>query len=77
VAVAQLQGPQLALEHLDSLLAEGALDGYQLAHAARADFCRRLGRNDDARAAYRRAIELTVQEPARRFLERRLAALPA
>jgi len=77
VAVAQLQGPQLALEHLDGLLADGALDGYQLAHAARADFCRRLGRNDDARAAYTRAIGLTAQGPARRFLERRLAALPA
>jgi RNA polymerase sigma-70 factor (ECF subfamily) len=77
VAVGQLQGPELALEHLDGLLADGALESYQLAHAARADFCRRLGRNDDARAAYRRAIELTEQEPARRFLERRLAALPA
>ena len=77
VAVAQLQGPELALEHLDGLLADGALDGYQLAHAARADFCRRLGRTVDARAAYSRAIELTAQGPARRFLERRLAALPA
>ena len=77
VAVGQLQGPALALEHLDELLADGALDGYQLAHAARADFCRRLGRHDDARAAYARAIELTAQGPARRFLERRLAALPA
>jgi RNA polymerase sigma-70 factor (ECF subfamily) len=77
VAVGQLHGPQLALEHLDGLLADGALEDYQLAHAARADFCRRLGRNDDARAAYRRAVELTAQGPARRFLERRLAALPA
>ena len=77
VAVGQLQGPELALEHLDELLADGTLDGYQLAHAARADFCRRLGRNDAARAAYTRAIELTAQGPARRFLERRLAALPA
>ena len=54
----------------------GELDGYQLAHAARADFCRRLGRNVEARTAYQRAIELTNQGPARRFLERRLAALP-
>jgi RNA polymerase sigma-70 factor (ECF subfamily) len=77
VAVAQLHGPQLALEHLDGLLADGVLHDYQLAHAARADFCRRLGRNTDARAAYERAIGLTAQGPARRFLERRLAALPA
>jgi RNA polymerase sigma-70 factor (ECF subfamily) len=77
VAVAQLQGPELALQHLDELLAGGALDNYQLAHAARADFLRRLGRNPEARAAYTRAIELTAQGPARRFLERRLAALPA
>ncbi|MEJ0084915.1 MAG: RNA polymerase sigma factor [Pseudomonadota bacterium] len=77
VAVAQLRGPQLGLEHLDELLADGALDEYQLAHAARADFCRRLGRNDEARAAYTRAIELTAQGPARRFLERRRAALQA
>ncbi len=55
---------------------EGALEGYQLAHAARADFCRRLGRNQEARDAYQRAIKLTAQGPARRFLERRLAALP-
>ena len=49
---------------------DGELDAYQLAHAARADFCRRLGRNAEARAAYRRAIELTAQGPARRFLEK-------
>ena len=59
------------------LLAGGELDKYQLAHAARADFCRRLGRNAEARKAYERAISLTAQGPARRFLERRLAALPA
>jgi RNA polymerase sigma-70 factor (ECF subfamily) len=76
VAVAQLNGPGIALEHLDGLLAQGGLDNYQLAHAARADFLRRLGRNADARDAYARAIELTVQGPARRFLERRRAGLP-
>jgi RNA polymerase sigma-70 factor (ECF subfamily) len=64
------------LRVLDALLADGGLDGYQLAHAARADLCRRLGRHGEARSAYRRAIELTTQGPARRFLERRLAALP-
>ncbi|HTU66442.1 MAG TPA: RNA polymerase sigma factor [Steroidobacteraceae bacterium] len=76
VAVAQLHGPALALEHLDGLLADGALDNYQLAHAARADFLRRLDRHAEARDAYTRAIALTAQGPARRFLEKRLAALP-
>jgi RNA polymerase sigma-70 factor (ECF subfamily) len=76
VAVAMRDGPEAGLVQLEQLLAEGALDGYQLAHAARADFCRRLGRNAEARDAYRRAIKLTAQGPARRFLERRLAALP-
>jgi len=76
VAIAMRDGPEAALAQLDGLLAEGKLDGYQLAHAARADFCRRLGRNGEAQTAYRRAIELTAQGPARRFLERRLAALP-
>ena len=75
VAVAMRDGPEAGLVQLDRLLAEGALDGYQLAHAARADFCRRLGRNTEARDAYRRAIKLTAQGPARRFLERRLAGL--
>jgi RNA polymerase sigma-70 factor, ECF subfamily len=77
VAVAMRDGPEIGLAALDSLLAGGELDGYQLAHAARADFCRRLGRNGEARKAYARAIELTAQGPARRFLEKRLAALPA
>jgi RNA polymerase sigma-70 factor (ECF subfamily) len=77
VAVAMRDGPEAGLAALDPLLEEGALDAYQLAHAARADFCRRLGRNDEAREAYRRAIKLTAQGPARRFLEKRLAALPA
>ncbi|HEU5138065.1 MAG TPA: RNA polymerase sigma factor [Steroidobacteraceae bacterium] len=76
VAIAMRDGPEAGLVQLDRLLAEGALEGYQLAHAARADFCRRLGRNQEARDAYQRAIKLTAQGPARRFLERRLAALP-
>jgi len=77
VAIAMRDGPEAGLGQLDQLLAEGGLDGYQLAHAARADFCRRLGRNTEARKAYQRAIKLTAQGPARRFLEKRLAALPA
>ena len=77
VAIAMRDGPEAGLAELDQLLADGRLDGYQLAHAARADFCRRLGRHPEARAAYQRAIKLTAQGPARRFLEKRLAALPA
>lgn len=76
VAVAQLEGPETGLRQLDQLLEGGELENYQLAHAARADFLRRLERHADARVAYTRAIELTAQGPARRFLERRLAALP-
>ena len=77
VALAMRDGPEAGLAALETLLADGTLDGYQLAHAARADLCRRLGRHAEARKAYGRAIELTAQGPARRFLERRLAALPA
>ncbi|HEX6636550.1 MAG TPA: RNA polymerase sigma factor [Steroidobacteraceae bacterium] len=76
VALAMRDGPEAGLTDLDRLLAGGELDKYQLAHAARADFCRRLGRHAEARASYERALKLTAQGPARRFLERRLAALP-
>jgi len=74
VAISMRDGPEAGLRALSRLGDE--LDGYQLAHAARADFCRRLGRHADARKAYQRAIHLTAQGPARRFLEKRLAALP-
>ena len=57
------------------MLATGELTEYRLAHAARAELCRRLGRTADARAAYERALALTRQEPERRFLERQLAGL--
>ena len=63
------------LELIDAILARGDLGHYHLAHAARADFCRRLGRTAEARASYDRALGLTKQEPERRFLERRLAEL--
>jgi len=76
VAIAMRDGPEAGLAQIDPLLAAGELEEYQLAHAARADFCRRLGRHQEARDAYQRAIKLTAQGPARRFLERRLAALP-
>jgi RNA polymerase sigma-70 factor (ECF subfamily) len=76
VAVAMRDGPLAGLELIDAIMARGALGDYHLAHAARADFCRRLGRTADARAAYERALSLSRQEPERRFLRRRLAALP-
>ena len=75
VAVAMRDGPAAGLAIIDALLARGELKDYRLAHAARADLCRRLGRSAEARAAYERALTLTRQEPERRFLERRLAAL--
>jgi RNA polymerase sigma-70 factor (ECF subfamily) len=74
-AVAMRDGPAAGLALIDGILGRGQLDDYHLAHAARADLCRRLGRRDDARASYRRALELVRQEPERRFLERRLAEL--
>ncbi|MGD8379707.1 MAG: RNA polymerase sigma factor [Gammaproteobacteria bacterium] len=73
VAVAMRDGPEAGLALVDALLAAGQLADYRLAHAARADFCRRLGRRDEARAAYATALSLTHQGPERRFLERRLA----
>jgi len=77
VAVAMRDGPAAGLALIDAILARGDLADYHLAHAARADLCRRLGRTAPARASYQRAIELARQEPERRFLERRLAELPA
>ncbi len=77
VAVAMRDGPEAGLLLVDTLLARGELDDYRFAHAARADFCRRLGRDAEARVAYERALALTQQEPERRFLERRLAGLAA
>jgi RNA polymerase sigma-70 factor (ECF subfamily) len=68
-------GPLAGLELIDAILARGDLANYYLAHAARADLCRRLGRTAQARASYERALGLTRQEPERRFLERRLAEL--
>ena len=75
VAIAMRDGPAVGLLLIDALLASGALADYHLAHAARADLCRRLGRVDEARAAYERALELAQQAPERDFLRRRLARL--
>jgi RNA polymerase sigma-70 factor, ECF subfamily len=74
-AVAMRDGPLAGLALIDAILARGELGDYHLAHSARADLCRRLGRTAEARASYRRALALTRQEPQRRFLERRLAEL--
>jgi RNA polymerase sigma-70 factor (ECF subfamily) len=76
VAVAMRDGPAAGLALVDAILARGDLTDYHLAHSARADLCRRLGRMDDARASYERALALTLQGPERRFLERRLNGLP-
>ncbi|HEU4343439.1 MAG TPA: RNA polymerase sigma factor [Candidatus Binatia bacterium] len=75
VAVAMRDGPAAGLSLIDDILARGDLENYHLAHAARADLCRRLGRSEEARVSYQRALVLTRQEPERRFLERRLAEL--
>ena len=77
VAVAMRDGPEAGLHLIDAILERGDLLDYRLAHAARADLCRRLGRTADALASYKRALALTRQEPERRFLERRLAELDA
>jgi RNA polymerase sigma-70 factor (ECF subfamily) len=71
-AVAMRDGPAAGLALVDALLERGALSDYHLAHSARADLCRRLGRTAEARASYARALELARQEPERRFLERRM-----
>jgi RNA polymerase sigma-70 factor, ECF subfamily len=75
VAVAMRDGPMAGLALIDTILGRGDLIDYPLAHSARADLCRRLGKRGDARASYERALGLTRQEPQRRFLERRLAEL--
>jgi RNA polymerase sigma-70 factor, ECF subfamily len=75
VAVAMRDGPAAGLALINTILGDGNLSDYHLAHAARADLCRRLGRMAEARASYERALSLAEQEPERRFLERRLAEL--
>ena len=75
VAVAMRDGPAAGLALIDVILARGDLANYAMAHAARADLLRRLGRVAEAQAAYRQALNLTQQAPERRFLERRLKEL--
>jgi RNA polymerase sigma-70 factor (ECF subfamily) len=75
VAVAKRDGALAGLNLIEGILARGELQDYHLTHSARAEFCRQLGRVEEARAAYLRALELTRQEPERRFIEGRLSAL--
>ena len=75
VAVAMSDGPLAGLDLINEILSRGELENYHLAHAARADLCRRLGHTAEARASYERALDLTQQEPERRFLKRRLSEL--
>jgi RNA polymerase sigma-70 factor (ECF subfamily) len=75
VAVAMSEGPKAGLKLIDAILARGELADYHLAHSARADLCRRLGKTAEARASYQKALALSQQEPERRFLERRLREL--
>ena len=75
VAVAMRDGPEAGLALIDAILARGDLLEYRLAHAARAELCRRLGRTSEARTSFERALALARQEPERRFLEKKLAEL--
>lgn len=75
VAVAMRDGPAAGIPLIDTLLADGKMSEYHLAHGARAELCRRVERNDEARAGFQRALDLAQQEPERRFLERRIREL--
>jgi RNA polymerase sigma-70 factor (ECF subfamily) len=75
VALAMRDGPAAGLALVEDILRKGELKEYHLAHAARADLCRRLGRNADARASYERALSLARQGPEQRFLAKRIAEL--
>ena len=77
VAIAMRDGPEAGLAEIDAVLGQGELANYYLAHAARADMCRRLGRIPEARASYERALGLTQQEPERRVLRERIRQLAA
>jgi RNA polymerase sigma-70 factor, ECF subfamily len=74
-AIARRDGPLAGLTLVEGILARGELLDYHLAHSARAEFCRQLGRVEQAKTAYQRALELTQQAPERRFIEGRLKAL--
>jgi RNA polymerase sigma-70 factor, ECF subfamily len=75
VAIAMRDGPEAGLTHIDAALEHGELANYYLAHSARADMYRRLGRTTEARASYEKALALTQQEPERQFLQERIRQL--
>jgi RNA polymerase sigma-70 factor (ECF subfamily) len=75
VAIAMRDGPEAGLAHIDAVLEQGELANYYLAHSARADMYRRLGRTAEARASYEQALALTQQEPERQFLQERIRQL--
>jgi RNA polymerase sigma-70 factor, ECF subfamily len=75
VAIAMRDGPEAGLAHIDAVLEHGELANYYLAHSARADMYRRLGRTAEARASYEKALALTQQEPERQFLQERIRQL--
>jgi RNA polymerase sigma-70 factor (ECF subfamily) len=75
VAIAMRDGPEAGLAHIDAVLEHGELANYYLAHSARADMYRRLGRTSEARSSYERALALTQQEPERQFLQERIRQL--
>jgi RNA polymerase sigma-70 factor (ECF subfamily) len=75
VAIAMCEGPEAGLTHIDAVLAHGELANYYLAHSARADMYRRLGRTAEARSSYEKALALTQQEPERQFLQERIRQL--
>jgi RNA polymerase sigma-70 factor (ECF subfamily) len=75
VAIAMCDGPEAGLAQIDALLEHGELANYYLAHSARADMYRRLGRTAEARSSYEKALALTQQEPQRQFLQERIRQL--
>ncbi|HYW70358.1 MAG TPA: RNA polymerase sigma factor [Pyrinomonadaceae bacterium] len=75
VAIAMHDGPEAGLKQIDAILEHGELANYYLAHSARADLCRRLGRTTEARSSYEKALTLTQQEPERQFLQERIRQL--
>jgi len=75
VVIAECYGPDAGLTHIDALLEHGELANYYLAHSARAEMYRRLGRTAEARSSYEKALALTQQEPERQFLQERIRQL--
>ena len=75
VAIAEFNGPEAGLAQIEAVMEHGELTNYYLAHSARAEMCRRLGRTAEARASYEKALALTQQEPERQFLQGRIRQL--